>query len=266
MERRIKTINGECKYKRKGYSLDLVGERFGRLVVTARAEDKVYEKSGKHKSQWYCDCDCGNKNKIILGSSLTSGSTQSCGCLHSEVSSETAKTKISHGKKYNTYDLSGDFGIGYDSNANKFFFDLEDYDLIKDICWYQDLRGYFVGHITGENRQVRMHRLILGIQDIDDNLIIGDHIYSDRKYDNRKQNLRITEQKHNTKNRVRPSNNTSGKTGVSWKKDINKWIAYIGVNNKHIYLGEYKDIQEAINARIKAEKKYFGEYRVKNEH
>ena len=182
------------------------------------------------------------------------------------MSSETAKTKISHGKKYNTYDWSGDFGIGYDSNGNKFFFDLEDYDLIKDICWYQDLRGYFVGHITGENRQVRMHRLILGMQDIDDNLIVVDHIYSDRKYDNRKQNLRITEQKHNTKNRVRPSNNTSGKTGVSWKKDINKWIAYIGVNNKHIYLGEYKDIQDAINARIKAEKKYFGEYRVKNEH
>ena len=266
MERRIKKINGKCKYKRKGYSLDLVGERFGRLVVTARAEDKVYEKSGKHKSQWYCDCDCGNKNRIILGSSLTSGSTQSCGCLHSEVSSETAKTKISHGKKYNTYDLSGDFGIGYDSNGNKFFFDLEDYNLIKDICWYQNSRGYFVGHIAGENRQVRMHRLILGMQDIDDNLIVVDHIYSDRKYDNRKQNLRITEQKHNTKNRVRPSNNTSGKTGVSWKKDINKWIAYIGVNNKHIYLGEYKDIQDAINARIKAEKKYFGKYRVKNEH
>ena len=31
-------------------------------------------------------------------------------------------------------------------------------------------------------------------------------------------------------------------------------------------VGEYKDIQDAINARIKAEKKYFGKYRVKNEH
>lgn len=65
--------------------------------------------------------------------------------------------------------------------------------------------------ILGENKQVRLHRLIFGIQDIDDSLIVGDHIYSDRKYDNRKQNLRITEQKHNTKNRIRPSNNTSGK-------------------------------------------------------
>ena len=41
MERRTKKINGKCKYKRNGYSLDLVGERFGRLVVTARAEDKT---------------------------------------------------------------------------------------------------------------------------------------------------------------------------------------------------------------------------------
>ena len=236
------------------------------MVVTAKAEDKIFSNSGKHKSQWYCNCDCGTKNKIILGSALTSGNIRSCGCLHKEVASETAKTKISHGKKYNEYDLSGTYGIGYDSNGNKFFFDLEDYDKIKDICWFKDSRGYFVGHVLGENKQVRLHRLILGIQDIDDSLIVGDHIYSDRKYDNRKQNLRITEQKHNTKNRIRPSNNTSGKTGVSWRKDINKWTAYIGINHKQIYLGSYNNIQEAIDVRINAEKKYFREYRVKNEH
>lgn len=71
------------------------------MVVTAKAEDKIFSNSGKHKSQWYCNCDCGTKNKIILGSALTSGNIRSCGCLHKEVASETAKTKISHGKKYN---------------------------------------------------------------------------------------------------------------------------------------------------------------------
>ena len=258
-------MNGECKYKRKGYSLDLIGERFERLVVTGRAEDEINNKTGKHKSRWYCDCDCGTKNFIARGSALTAGATKSCGCLHREVASQTAKTKISHGKKYNTYDLSGEFGVGYDSNGNKFFFDLEDYDLIKDICWYKNSRGYFVGHVVGNKKEIKMHRLILGKQD-DSPLIVVDHIYSDRKYDNRKQNLRITEQKHNTKNRVRPSNNTSGKTGVSWRKDTNRWTACIGVDNKHIYSGSYKDIQEAINARIKAEEQYFGEYKVKNEH
>lgn len=263
MEWRIK-INGKCKYKMKGHSLDLVNERFGRLIVKSKAEDKIYINSGKHKSQWYCDCDCGTKNKIILGSALTSGNVKSCGCLHREVASEISKTKISHGKKYNDYDLSGEYGIGYDSNNNKFFFDLEDYNLLKDICWYQNSRGYIVGHIVGEKREVKMHRLILGL---DDNpMFVCDHIYSDRKYDNRKQNLRITEQKYNAKNRMRASNNTSGKTGVSWSKRKNKWVAYIGVNNKHVYLGSYNNIQEAIDVRLKAEEKYFGKYKVINEH
>lgn len=260
-------MNGVCRYKRKGYSLDLIGERFGRLVVVAKAEDKIDKKSGKHKSQWYCDCDCGTKNKIIVGSSLTSGATQSCGCLHSEISSETAKTKISHGKKYNEYDLSGEYGIGYDANGNKFLFDLEDYELIKDICWYQDTRGYFVGHIVGSNKKtIKLHQLILnGRNEKDQNTVI-DHVHSDRKFDNRKENLRITTQMNNAKNRIRPSNNTSGKTGVSWCKKRERWIAYIGVNKKQIYLGSYNNIQDAIDARIKAEKKYFGEFRVKNEH
>lgn len=96
--------------------------------------------------------------------------------------------------------------------------------------------------------------------------MICDHIYSDRKYDNRKKNLRITEQKNNVKNRVRSSNNTSGKVGVSWNKNSKKWYAYIGIDNKQIPLGYYTDIQDAIDARVSAEKRYFGEYRVKNEH
>ena len=99
-----------------------------------------------------------------------------------------------------------------------------------------------------------MHRLILGKENENDPTIVIDHVYSDRKYDNRKTNLRVTTQKNNTRNRVRPSNNTSGKSGVSWNKNTNRWIAYIGVNKKHIYLGSYKDIQDAINVRVEAEK------------
>ena len=40
--------------------------------------------------------------------------------------------------KTNKYDLSGEYGIGYDSNGQKFYFDLEDYDKIKNYCWYED--------------------------------------------------------------------------------------------------------------------------------
>lgn len=59
---------------------DLLGKKFNRLTVIARAEN---DKQGK--ARWLCQCDCGNV-KIILGDSLKSGKTISCGCAHSEIS------------------------------------------------------------------------------------------------------------------------------------------------------------------------------------
>ena len=59
------------------------------------------------------------------------------------------------------------------------------------------------------------------------------------------------------------SNNTSGITGVYWKKDRNKWGARIVVNGKCIYLGYFANKEDAIKIRKEAEIKYFGEYRFK---
>lgn len=56
---------------------DLTGQRFGRLTVVSRAENK----SGR--TCWHCRCDCG-KEKDVLAISLTRGLTKSCGCLHNE--------------------------------------------------------------------------------------------------------------------------------------------------------------------------------------
>ena len=44
-------------------------------------------------------------------------------------------------KKYNKYDLTGKFGIGYTSKGEEFYFDLEDYDKIKNHLWYKDKDG-----------------------------------------------------------------------------------------------------------------------------
>lgn len=57
---------------------DLTGRRFGRLLVNSLnciENEKVY---------WNCKCDCGNQI-VVLRSSLTSGNTKSCGCLHREM-------------------------------------------------------------------------------------------------------------------------------------------------------------------------------------
>lgn len=245
---------------RKSPKIPEPGERFDRLVVLRKGEDYIDLKSGKRKSRYWCQCDCKSPEKLIRGADLTSGRVRSCGCLHREISSETAKTKISHGKKYNKYDLSGEYGVGYTSNGEEFYFDLEDYDKIKDICWYINNKGYVVGHVCGSNKkQVRMHQIVFPTE----NGYIADHIISYRKNDNRKSNLRKATQQQNCMNRKISRNNTSGYPGVSFNKRRNKWVAYICIDNKLYYLGGFKYKKDAIAARKKAEKEKFGEFRYK---
>ena len=54
--------------------IDLVGLRFGRLIVLSRAEDR---RAGNPR--WHVKCDCGN-TRIVLGANLRKGNTTSCGC------------------------------------------------------------------------------------------------------------------------------------------------------------------------------------------
>ena len=152
----------------------------------------------------------------------------------------------------NTYDLSGEYGIGYTSKGEEFWFDLDDYDLIKGYNWYIDAQGY----VRTSNPGRRMHRIILGLKD---KHVMVDHIHH-KKFDNRKSELRIATGSQNQMNRDIPSQNKSGFRGVSWHKNKNGWIAQIGLNGKLKYLGIFKDINDAINARLEAEKYYFGEY------
>lgn len=57
---------------------NLIGQRFGRLIVTEKTEQRQY----RHVV-WKCICDCGNAT-LVSGGSLLSGRTQSCGCLLNE--------------------------------------------------------------------------------------------------------------------------------------------------------------------------------------
>ena len=57
--------------------IDLVGRRFGRLVVIARGENRGI------KPGWLCRCDCGTE-KELRGGDLRKGLTSSCGCLRNE--------------------------------------------------------------------------------------------------------------------------------------------------------------------------------------
>lgn len=71
--------------------IDETGNRYGRLVVIERADNK-----GKDTC-WKCKCDCGNET-IVRGYDLRSGQTKSCGCYHMDKCKEPKNPRI-----YNNY-------------------------------------------------------------------------------------------------------------------------------------------------------------------
>jgi len=58
---------------------DLIGQRFGRLIVIGPASRKYY---------WICKCDCGQLTEKIAGN-LKGGSSKSCGCIRRERNNHT---------------------------------------------------------------------------------------------------------------------------------------------------------------------------------
>ena len=162
----------------------------------------------------------------------------------------------------NVYDLSGEYGIGYTLKGEPFWFDLEDYDLIKDYCWHYTQKGYLEATNTETRKAIKLHRLIMGVINPKVQVDHKKHptIY-EHKIDNRKSNLEIVNQSQNSMNRSLAKNNTSGIVGVSWSKLEQKWKAYIKINQQMIHLGTFTDKEDAIVARKNAELKHFGEYR-----
>jgi len=97
------------------------------------------------------------------------------------------------------------------------------------------------------------HRLIYKLVHGEDPEYV-DHVNGDRA-DNRITNLRSVSKKENERNVKRHSTNTTGHTGV-YKFGDRRWRAQICVDDKHIHLGTYDTLPEALQARKDAEKKY----------
>lgn len=71
--------------------VDLTGMKFGRLTVLERAENYITPSNGKKRSQWLCECECGNKC-VVQSGHLKSGHTQSCGCYNRDIVKEKGRT------------------------------------------------------------------------------------------------------------------------------------------------------------------------------
>jgi len=137
--------------------------------------------------------------------------------------------------------------------------DDDDFEHLSQWNWYLSEAGYAhrnqhirLGKNKYASKTVRMHR---AINDTPDGLVT-DHI-NRNKLDNRRCNLRTATKSLNSINRSVPANNRSGHKGVYWDSWSKKWRAEIKLNYKKISLGRFSDIQQAVEARVDGERKYY---------
>ena len=131
--------------------------------------------------------------------------------------------------------------------------DLVDIERILQHKWCVDSDGYAIS--TVGNKQLKLHRFVFG----DTNMMI-DHIDRD-KLNNTKSNLRECTASQNSQNVVKSGRKpVGGFKGVNYQRKQGTWRARICVNGDYIYLGTFKDFEDAKRARIEAENKYFKEF------
>lgn len=167
----------------------------------------------------------------------------------SNVSIKEAKHRdISETKrKRNEYHIAGNTVYVLLKKTDKYMIcDLEDWEKYKDLTWML-VEGYACSNKNIDNpKRLKFHRLVMNPpKDME-----IDHI-NHNTLDNRKENLRIVSHVVNMANRKKPYNNKTGIKGI-YQKD-GYYYAQMRINNKSIYLGRYKTLEEAKAAMIKGE-------------
>ena len=237
--------------------IDLTGRKFGKWIVLKLGKYSRTPK-GQKRTMWTCQCECGRIKDVCSGG-LISGHSTSCGACASYIKQHTPPKEKK--KRKNKKEDCGDYTILYTKKNEIIYIDTEDYAKIENYFWHiKPDSGYvatsFKYEVDGKIKQknILLHRFIMG----EPNALV-DHVHDDRKWDNRKDNLRVATKSENAINSPPRKKNISGCTGVT-KTKSGTWRARIQVNGKEKLLGTFKNIEDAIKARKDAEKIYYGEF------
>lgn len=212
--------------------IDLTGQKYGKLSAIERD-------CTKKLTYWICICECGNKTSVSRGN-LRSGLTKTCGkCLKTrrELTQELLKEILY-----------------YNKNTGNFHW-------IKPSHFTPQVKGRIAGSvhngyisITIDGTPYRAHRLaflwMTGRVPTE-----VDHVNRKRN-DNKWCNIREVTHTENMKNQPIAKNNKTGVSGISIRKDNNKFMVKIGVKGNPTHLLSTTDFFEACCARKSAEKKY----------
>lgn len=226
--------NRFCNICRKGCKIQegvQVGYTTGQLKVVELLPRTPYTKPKARTL-----CTCGNLSDMFVGNLIRT--TKSCGECLPYFQYRGAVLHITLYKRMVPVE---------------FIVDIEDAQVVLNSNWTvheSEINSYIRKSGTGDER-ILLHRLLTNCPD--DMLV--DHI-NGNGLDNRRSNLRVVDNKDNSRNTKINIRNTSGKSGVTYRNDTGMWRAKIGKDGKVIDLGSFSNKEDAISAREYAEIQY----------
>jgi len=299
------TKNHNTKQKKKRQAKDIIGQRFGRLIVVEELP-RVFSPKGTSCRMFKCLCDCG-KYHTARHTNLSSGGTKSCGCLHREIVIEMMTGPNLKTRKYKTEELIGvRFGklvVLEEAAPNVNGRNIRRHLLCRCDCGETKsvrLESLIVGtsrscgclsmaaleqRTTHDLCKHKLYRVWIGLksrclnpdahgyQDYggrgisvcsgwkDDFKLFYDWamangyehgLWIDRRDNERgyaPDNCRFVTPMVSCQNtRLLRPRNTTGYRGIYWVKRKERWASRVGYQNKSIYLGSYKTKEEAAHA------------------
>ena len=199
----------------------LIGKRFGRLTVL----HVYHEKDGRNsRLVLVCRCDCGN-TYITTSYALRKGKAKSCGCSRRKDITGLRFGKLTAIERTERY-------VVY-NNRKKF--------LWKCVCDCGET-VYRLPEKLRKNANYACnkctHQMVVSAMSEKAGFVEGTQL------------SKIVSSKSEV-------HNTSGVRGVFFNNRTQKWRAMLCFKGINHYLGEYKDINDAIEARKLGEEKYF---------
>ena len=131
----------------------------------------------------------------------------------------------------------------------KVLLDTEDVPRVSERKWQINSHGYIYTTFWFKNnrrKNVKLHQFLLMASKKED---VIDHINRDI-LDNRKENLRIVDSRINNCNNIK---NKIVIPGLKFIPSRGYWVVQIKVNNKTYHIGTFRELENAITIRLKAE-------------
>jgi hypothetical protein len=207
---------------------DLTGAKFDRWTVIERTENK-----GK-RIMWLCKCECGTES-TVRGDHLNGGYSKSCGCLRTESHTKHGHSSATH--------ISSEYSSWHNmvtrctNNSHASFNDYAGRGITVCEKW-KTFENFLEDMGNKPSDEYSIERI-----DNNKGYSPANCVWSDR----------ITQQRNQ---RVR-SDNALGIRGVYKESRSGKYIAIIYVDKKRMHLGSFDVLEDAAQAREKAELEYW---------